>query len=231
MPTQDDIWYAANMTQVVLEPKSTIETFGETSFHYYIISDLLDQIGQVRIRQGRMIAARPKVITPHYLVSQAMHNFSPEARRYAEDVLSSREGAGFVQYGLHFSKEEYGEEVVGGQIAEISAQVRKDAEARDAGLCGVIVGVDDLWEVSLLKFAWDLIRSSAPRNIRDLSRRGLLESSHGVPNAVRIELESDFRAAEGDRAKIEELGKKLTRYGVFKPYEERFFSLWHAARK
>lgn len=232
MPDRDDIWYAAHATRIVLAPSRQIETFGETRVHYVVLSELLDEIDKVRIRQGRITAARPRVITPQYFVNQALENFGDNARQYIERLLKSSDGMRIIEYGLRFSKEEYGEEVVGGRIAELAAQVSADKSERDDGIVyGVIIGVDDLWEVSLLKFASDLVHGSVAHNARELQGSGLLDpSSGGVPNAVRIEIESDFRAAVGSRNRIESLGGKLRRYGLFQQYEDRYYELVRAAR-
>lgn len=226
MPHKDEIWYAANATRVVYNPRESLETFGETAIHYFLLSDLLDSVNQVRIRQGKILAERPRVITPKYFVSQALHNFGEEAQSYIEWLLNSAEGIRVLEYGLRFRKEEYSEEVVAGNIDEIGEQVAKQAEKNDHERCAVLIGVDDLWEVSLLKFFSDVIRGSAPHNFRDLAGRGLLDASSGnVPNAVRIEIESDFRTAEGDRDRVQQLGAKLRQYGLFDEYQDRFFGL------
>ena len=92
---------------------------------------------------------------------------------------------------------------------------------------GVVIGDDDHWEVSLLKFINEVVQRSLPHNARDMARRGLLQaSSNNVPNAVRVELESEFRAAAGSRGKARELGEKLRSYGLFDEYEDRFFDLY-----
>ena len=226
MPDRDDIWYAARQTRVVLAPKKWIETFGETCIRYSVLSALLDTVDDVRIRQGRILAERPRVITPRYFVNQALENFGEEARQYAEWFLSSNEGLRILEYGLRFRKEEHGEQVVHGDIDEIAAQVSKDAEKNTSEVCGVLIGVDDLWEVSLFKFTSDVVRGSVPHNYQDLAGQGLLEAaSGGVPNAVRVEIECDFRdaAGKGDRVKL--LGQKLRRYGLFQEYEDRFYGL------
>jgi len=38
----------------------------------------------------------------------------------------------------------------------------------------VLTGVDDGWEVCLLKFALDMVLTSGNENVRDLKHRGLL---------------------------------------------------------
>jgi hypothetical protein len=65
-----------------------------------------------------------------------------------------------------------------------------------------------------------------------MAGRGLLDAASGgnIPNAVRIEIESDFRQAAGSRSRLEELGRKLREYGLFEEYEDRFFELYRRAR-
>src|SRR5947209_19523987 len=50
---QDDIEYAIENTQVILAPERQIATFGNTSFEFHLISELMDRVDQVRIRTGR----------------------------------------------------------------------------------------------------------------------------------------------------------------------------------
>ncbi len=231
MPHRDEIWYAATATRVVLAPQRDLETFGQTSVHYYVVTELLDAVNQIRVRQGKIVAERPRVIMPRYFVSQALENFGKEAQQYVESLLRSTEGLRILEYGLRFRKEEHSEEVIQGEVNEVADQVAAQAKDRSSVVCGVVIGVDDLWEVSLLKFMSQVISGSAAHNIRELAGRGLLDAPDGtVPNAVRVELESDFRDAAGSRDRLEKLGKKLRDYGVFKQYEDRFFGLLRSVR-
>jgi hypothetical protein len=56
MAHPDDLWYAAKTTRVVYSPPKLLETFGETVVRYYVLSELLDEVGAVRIRQGHVMA-------------------------------------------------------------------------------------------------------------------------------------------------------------------------------
>jgi hypothetical protein len=49
-PTQFDFWYAVNNTEVVLAPRRHLETFGNTLINYHMVSELMDNVGQVRVR-------------------------------------------------------------------------------------------------------------------------------------------------------------------------------------
>jgi hypothetical protein len=63
-----------------------------------------------------------------------------------------------------------------------------------------------------------------------MAGRGLLDLSSGVPNAVRAEIESDFREAENNLDLVRDLGDKLRSYGLFEQYEDRFFDLYRRAK-
>src|SRR6266403_1345007 len=66
MMRKDDFDYAIENTQVILAPEHQIATFGTTSFHFYLISELMDRVDQVRIRNGKIHAERPQILTPEH---------------------------------------------------------------------------------------------------------------------------------------------------------------------
>ena len=51
---------------------------------------------------------------------------------------------------------------------------------------------------------------------------------NGVPPKVYEEIEDLFVKVAESKARINELGDLLTRYGLFSEYEERFFSLMNS---
>ena len=50
---EDDFQYAIENTQVILAPEQKIATFGTTSFRFYLISELMDRVNEVRVRDGK----------------------------------------------------------------------------------------------------------------------------------------------------------------------------------
>ena len=59
-----DFWYAVNNTEIVTTPSHHLDTFGSTVLNYHLVSQLMDSVSRVRVRQGRMQANQPKIITP-----------------------------------------------------------------------------------------------------------------------------------------------------------------------
>ena len=63
-PKEFDFWYAVNNTEVLELPLGRLETFGSTLIHYCLVTELMDAVGQIRIREGRIQAFRPEILTP-----------------------------------------------------------------------------------------------------------------------------------------------------------------------
>ena len=52
MHSEDDLQYAIDNTKVILSPERRIETFGTTSFHFYLVTELMDRANEIRVRDG-----------------------------------------------------------------------------------------------------------------------------------------------------------------------------------
>ena len=86
----DRIEYAARHTEILRPPKQSLSTFGITNIYYYLVtepaySELVKDISETVIREGRVIAERPRIVTPHYL--SRLEGFSSDARRYFDTLL------------------------------------------------------------------------------------------------------------------------------------------------
>jgi hypothetical protein len=178
MHRPDDIQYAMETTQVLYEPDRRIDTFGSTRFEFRVLSEMMDRVGEVRIRSGEMEAARPRIVRPDGMRGVDLEGFGPGARERMDALVERMRGAGhdlaFLEYGFRFRRGGVSEEVVHDSFAAVSERVV--AEARRAGnpLEAVIAGVDDAWEVSIFKFAFEMILKSRAINLFDFKRKGLL---------------------------------------------------------
>lgn len=229
MVSREEIEYASELTETVLKPSNTLQTFGATVVDYRIVTELLDTVGKVRIREGRFHVERPRLITPSHIADQLAENFGEEASEFAREFAKSKDGLRILQYGLSFRKEEVEESVVPGALEEVAEDIANDLRAKDHAFAGVIIGVDDLWEVSLLRFGIELIGASVPKHVRDLAKRGdLADPPEGVSSSVRDEIETDFANAAGSRDRIHALGNKLRKHGLLSEYEDRFYDLLRA---
>ncbi len=218
------MWYAVNVTRVVLPPAQTLETFGATTVRYTLISEQMDVVDKINVREGKVVSERPQIITPSHFADQMLEGFGEKARHYADWLRAHNEIGRILRYGLHFRKDEISQEVVSDTIETVTDRVVKRVREHDDPLSAVIVGADEMWEVSLLKFIVDYIEQSASSNIRDLNQRAR-EESINEPQRRKREIEEDFRRAMKDRSHVQALGDKLHKWGLFEQYEDRFFNL------
>ncbi len=225
MPKPEDIWYALANTEVILAPQQKLETFGNTVINYHLLSEKMDAINEVRIREGRVHAERPQVLTPSYFERLLLDGFGEGASQYLEWLRENMEDLTFLKFGFRFRKEEIQEQIVHENLDAVATRVKNHVQELGDPLTAVIKGVDDAWEICLLKFATDTIRNSVPEHLTNLKRQKMLDRIEGVPRAVREEIERDFLAIGADAVKIKALGAKLHHYGIFESYEDRFYEL------
>ena len=90
MTSEDDMQFAFESTQVLLEPDRRIDTFGSTNFEFRLVTELLDAVDRVRVREGRISAEKPRSFA-----RKRSRNFSSKAsasRRPLSEIGSARTG-------------------------------------------------------------------------------------------------------------------------------------------
>ncbi len=174
MYSEDDIHYALETTEVLYEPDRRIDTFGSTSFEFLLLSELMDDIGQVRIRSGRITADRPMIVKPEPSTDLEFEGFGAQAEAFAEWFKSRGHTAALLQYGFTFRKSDVTESLVHDSMANVRDRVVSETRQTGNPLTAVIQGVDDTWEICLLKFTIEMIQKSYRINRFDFKRRGLL---------------------------------------------------------
>lgn len=174
MWSEDNFQYAIENTEVILAPQGKIATFGHTSFRFYLISELMDQVDEVRVRDGRIHAERPQILAPDHLSRLFLEGFGDQAERYIEQMRAQAQKFAVVRYGFQFRKTDVVERTVRASLGSVIEQTKAQVERAEEPLSAVIQGVDDAWEVCLLKFTIDLIEKSAGGNVGDFRRRGLM---------------------------------------------------------
>jgi hypothetical protein len=87
--------------------------------------------------------------------------------------------------------------------------------------------MDEMWDIALIKFIFEMTQRSVDNNVRQMSARGLLTMDNkGIPADARATIEGMFlQAVKGDLdPRI--LKEELDRWNIFPEYEDRFLSLF-----
>lgn len=212
-----DFWYAVSNTEIVLAPTRRLETFGATTVDYSLVTEPMDSVGSVRVREGRLLAARPEILTPSAFMESILEGFQePAAEAYAEWLRSHAQDLLILRYGFRIRKQDIREEILHDTIDAVVDRIRRDVERRDNPLAALVRGVDEPWEVCLVKLMVDLVQKSGPEHARTLRRD---------PTGARQTIERMFRAAAKDRSRLGDLANLLRSERLFAEYEDRFFAL------
>lgn len=220
-----DFHYAVMNTDIILAPRKSIETFGNTIINYSLVSETMDDTGKIRIREGRMQASKPQIIAPSSYSNLITEGFGDEAREYLSWLRDHEDDIRILQYGYSLKQEAFSEEIVSDSIDEVIERIRNNEKVKNDPFSAIVRGVDNLWDVCLVRLFWVVTRSSVADNVRELNERKMFEIEDGIPVGVRQEIENAFAAARQNPALVKPLGSLLKQHGLFDRYQDRFFAL------
>jgi hypothetical protein len=221
MEMDDRIRYALEHTELVRAPQQSLATFGSSIIDYYVVTELVGNLSVVR--DGKVIAERPKIVTPAYLVN--VEGFSEQAKKYIAMMALERPYESGIFY--RYKNEPKGMNVVSESIQQVINKLDSQIEKQCNPLSTIIKGVEELWDVSLLKFIYELTTKSVRTDIAEFSRRGLFNvDAGGVPQGARDYVEELFEQASRNLSRAPELVVELNRWGLFPEYQDRFFALF-----
>jgi len=229
----EKIKYAVKNTEILRPPKQTISSFGMTNIYYYLVtepiySELAKDVTETVVREGRVVAERPRVVTPYYL--SRLEGFSLEAKKYF-DMLIKIQGANAPGLFYAYKNEPKELNIVSDNLLSVVSKLNAEIDKRGDPLASIIKGEDELWDVSLMKFIYEVTRSSLQNNLRQMGTRGLLDTdADGIPADVRLRIEELFTRVFRGEYEPYELKAELDRWGLFEEYEDRFLAVFKKKR-
>ena len=221
---------AVERTEILRAPKQSLLTFGTTNIYYYLVtepaySELINNVAEIVVREGRVIAEKPKIVTPYYL--SGLEGFSADARRYF-DALVKNYGPNIPGLLYAYRNEPKELNIVSDNLLSVVEKLNAGIDKRGDPLAAIIKGPDELWDVSLIKFIFEMTRSSLQDNIREMGASGLLDmDAKGIPADARLRIEELFRKIARGETDPGELKAELDRWNLFDEYEDRFLGIFH----
>ena len=224
---------AVKRTEILRAPKQSLATFGTTNVYYYLVtepvySELIKNVTETVVREGRVIAEKPRIVTPYYL--SRLEGFSSEARRYFEALIKAH---GPDAPGLFYTYKNEPKElnIVSDNLLSVVDKLNTEINKRGDPLTSIIKGEDEFWDVSLMKFIYEMTRSSLRNNLRQMGSRGLLDiDAGGIPLDARVKIDELFRKVSSGESKPYELQAELDHWNLFEEYEDRFLAIFKKKR-
>jgi len=174
-----------------------------------------------RVKLPAVTAERPQIVTPLYLLNlfEGFEHGEEYARHLVETMGANSPG---LMYSYRNELEDTS--VVSDPLSMVAQRLADDLERQGEGMAAVIQGVDHLWDISLMKFIFDLTVSSLGRNMAELAHSGLLGMEGGLPRAARVRIEEMLAGVARGQVAPADLKAELDRWGVFREYEDRFLA-------
>jgi hypothetical protein len=233
MESEERIRAAVINTKIIRLPRQNLATFGVTNIYYYLVAEATYNEfingSDTVIREGRVIAERPRIVTPYYL--SRVQGFSPEAKKYFEMLMNGYEPH---SPGLYYAYRNEPKElnVVSDKLPQVVDRLNSEIDKKNDPLISIIKGEDTLWDVSIMKFIYDVTERSVGSNVSQLAQRGLLRmDASGLPADARIRIEGLFELVQKGEIEPADLKNELDRWGIFEEYQDRFFNLFQRKRQ
>jgi len=221
MESDEKIKFAIDNTWVLRPPKQRLATFGSTNVYYYMVTALMDEVNVVR--EGRVIAAKPKIVTPAYLVN--LEGFSGPAKRYLQMIAEHNPHEPGILYS--YKNETSQMNIVSQPEAAVLEKINQMIDDRSDPLSAIIKGVEEMWDVSLLKFTFELTSGSVYHNFSELRNQGrFAPDEHGVPKDALSNIEELFDLTRKDPSRAPDLISELHRWNLWGQYQDRFLQLF-----
>ncbi|GAB4239886.1 MAG: hypothetical protein OHK005_01700 [Candidatus Methylacidiphilales bacterium] len=172
--TPDDFAYALENTRVVRPPEKRLSTFGTSLLHYHLVTEDMDVANLSRVREGSILAEKPQIISPDQMAKLALEGFGEHGQQYADLINQNAHKFAILKYGFRIRKSDIRCYDVHEAIEQVVGRVCEDVRAKNDPLTAVLTGIDDGWEVCLLKFMFDMVTSSVEGNLGDFRDKGFL---------------------------------------------------------
>ncbi len=85
-------------------------------------------------------------------------------------------------------------------LPAVVAKLNEDLDKRSDPLTAIIKGLDEMWDVAIIKFIFEMTQRSVDNNVRQMNARGLLAmDDKGIPAEARARIEGMFIQATSRR--------------------------------
>ena len=230
LPLEELLAHAIENTHVIRHPKQHLATFGITSIKYYLVTeaaynslDLGEKSADVVIREGTVRAEQPQVVTPQYLLNH--EGFGDYAGEYLRHLRS--QGAGDMPGLLYaYKNENMRTNIASGDIKQVAYRLKGWLDREERSMEAVIQGIDELWDVSLMKFIYDLTSASLRSNLLEIQSQGLFDTDRGLPKAARERIEELLNQAKRGNIAPAEVHREIERWGAFEEYQDKFLTIF-----
>jgi hypothetical protein len=170
----DDFIYALENARMVQAPSRRLSTFGTSILNYHLVTEDMDSVNLSRVREGSITAERPQILSPDQLAKLTLEGFGEKGQQFGDFINQNAQRYAVLKYGFRIRKDEIRSYDVHESLETVLGRVCQEVKEKNDPLAAVLSGIDEGWEVCLLKFMFDMVVASSGENLGDFRDRGLL---------------------------------------------------------
>ncbi|MBI2191459.1 MAG: hypothetical protein HYU36_05695 [Planctomycetes bacterium] len=170
MGLREDFHRAIQETEIHRHRQTRLLTYGGTELPYVWLGESAVNMGDTVVRRGVVRVEKPQLL----LVQQPLQF---EGFEYGEE---KQESSAFLALGRiasfppgKYSNIETRLDIYEGSLQQALTHYKRDLEAREDALTGLVSGPSDIWAVSLFVYVGKMVEHSAVDDIQELLRRHL----------------------------------------------------------
>ncbi|MCS7062864.1 MAG: hypothetical protein NZM04_02255 [Methylacidiphilales bacterium] len=170
-----DTWeFSFENARIIIPPKKNIATFSDTFLHYTILTTDMDNPNLTHRRDGILTAEKPQILSPHHFATILLQGFGPEAQEFVQSIRQALAQSIILKYGFIIKKTDTHSQLIREPIDSCLPKIQAEIQKLDDPLHTLLSGLEEGWEIILIKFTLFYIHHSTQHNIQNFQQRGLL---------------------------------------------------------
>ena len=159
---------ALAQTEIVRFRVSYLSTFETTTIPYIFLAESTVNLGDTIVRRGRILVHKPAIILPEDMPQFEGFEFEKDYKVNADMVRMFLLVRGISFPSLKYEHEISKLDIYEGALEKAKSYFKQELERTEDIQTGLIIGVEDIWQFSLLIYVGLLIGKSLPSDLKRL---------------------------------------------------------------
>ena len=162
----EKLWHKAlEKTEIHRSRLNNLYTFQPTDLPYIFLAESSVNMGDTVVRKGRITVDKPLLILPKQYPLFEGFDFVKDLHINSKTVSSFLLMRGINLPYLKYQNKTYSIDIYEGSLKKAIEHHKKILEKKEDVQLGLIVGTDDLWQISLLIYVAAMVSKSAANDI------------------------------------------------------------------
>lgn len=159
---------AVSKTEIIRVRMTNLLTFESTTLPYVFLAESIVNPGDTVVRKGKVIAEKPLLILPENFPQFEGFDFKKDLKVNDDSVRTL-----FLMRGIAFPSLKYQNitstiDISEGPLAKTIKENKRKLEKKEDLTTGLIAGLEDCWQLSILLYIATLVSKSAASDIQKL---------------------------------------------------------------